>query len=42
MAVVGLCWFVLAFSSYGEWGLVFVVVFGLLLAEASLAVEHGL
>ena len=42
MAVVGLCCFVLAFSSYGEWGLVFVVVCGLLLAEASLAVEHGL
>ena len=35
MAVVGLCCFVPVFSGYGEWGLVFVVVCGLLLAEVS-------
>ena len=31
-----------AFSSCGEWGLLFVVVHGLLIAVASLVVEHGL
>ena len=31
-----------AFSSCGEWGLLFVVVHGLLIAVVSLAVEHGL
>ena len=31
-----------AFSSCGEWGLLFIVVRGLLIAVASLVVEHGL
>ena len=31
-----------AFSSCGEWGLLFVVVRRLLIAEASLVAEHGL
>ena len=31
-----------AFSSCGEWGLVFVAVHGLLLVVASLVAEHGL
>ena len=31
-----------AFSSCGEWGLLFGVVHGLLIAVASLVVEHGL
>ena len=31
-----------AFSSYGEWGLLFVVVRGLLIAVASLVAEHRL
>ena len=30
-----------AFSSCGEWGLLFVVVHGLLTAVASLVAEHG-
>ena len=39
-----LCWVFVAawaFSSCGEWGLLFVVVHGLLIAVASLVVEHG-
>ena len=31
-----------AFSSCGEWGLLFVVVRGLLIVVASLVAEHGL
>ena len=31
-----------AFSSCGEWGLLFVAVHGLLIAVASLVAEHGL
>ena len=31
-----------AFSSCGEWGLLFIVVCGLLIAVASLVAEHGL
>ena len=31
-----------AFSSCGEWGLLFVEVLGLLIAVTSLVVEHGL
>ena len=31
-----------AFSSCGQWGLLFVVVRGLLIAVASLVMEHGL
>ena len=31
-----------SFSSCGEWGLLFVAVHGLLIAVASLLVEHGL
>ena len=40
-----LCWVFIAaraFSSCGEWGLLFAVVRGLLIAVASLVVEHGL
>ena len=42
MAMLGLCCCVRAFSSYGEWGLLFVVVRGLLIAAASLVAEHRL
>ena len=31
-----------AFSSCGEWGLLFIAVRGLLIAVASLVAEHGL
>ena len=31
-----------AFSSWGEWGLLFIEVHGLLIVVASLVVEHGL
>ena len=36
LAVLGLCCCVWAFSSCGEWGLLFVAVHGLLIAVASL------
>ena len=42
MAVLGLCCCSRAFSSCGERGLIFVVVHRLLIAVASLVVEHGL
>ena len=42
LAALGLCCCAQAFSSCGEWGLLFVVVRGLLIAVASLVVEHGL
>ena len=42
LAVLGLCCCTRAFSSCGEWGLPFIVVRGLLIAVASLVVEHGL
>ena len=42
LAVLGLHCCVQAFSSCGEQGLLFVVVRGLLVAVASLAVEHRL
>ena len=42
LAVLGLCCCVWAFSSCGEWGLLFVAVRGLLIAVASLVAEHGL
>ena len=42
LAALGLHCCVWAFSSCGEWGLLFVVVRGFLLAVASLVVEHGL
>ena len=42
LAVLGLRCCVRAFSSYGERGLLFVAVHGLLIAVASLVVEHGL
>ena len=42
LVVLGLCCSARAFSSCGEQGLLFVVVCGLLLAVASLVVEHGL
>ena len=34
--------FAQAFSSCGDWGLLFIVVRGLLIAVASLVAEHGL
>ena len=40
LAVLGLCCHVRAFSSWGGRGLLFVVVRGLLIAVASLVVEH--
>ena len=42
LAVLGLCCCVWAFSSCSEQGLLFVVVWGLLIAVASLVEEHGL
>ena len=39
---LGLCCCARAFSSCGERGLLFIVVHRLLIAVASLAVEHGL
>ena len=42
LAVFGLHCCAWAFSSCGEWGLLFVVVCRLLIAVASLVVEHGL
>ena len=42
LAAVGLRYCAWAFSSCGEWGLLFVVVRGLLIAVASLVAEHGL
>ena len=42
MAALGLRCCMRAFSSCGERGLLFVVVRGLLIAVASLVVEHGL
>ena len=42
LAALGLRCCARAFSSCGEWGLLFVAVRGLLTAVASLIVEHGL
>ena len=42
LAVLDLCCCAQAFSSCGERGLLFVAVHGLLIAVASLVVEHGL
>ena len=42
LAVLGLRCCARAFSSCGELGLLFVTVHGLLIAVASLVVEHGL
>ena len=42
LAVLGLRCCMRAFSSCGEWGLLFVVVRGFLIAVASLVAEHGL
>ena len=42
LAALGLHCCMESFSSCGEWGLLFVVVHGLLTAVASLVVEHGL
>ena len=41
-AVLVLSCYARAFSSCGEWELLFVAVHGLLIAVASLVVEHGL
>ena len=40
--MLGLPCCVLAFSSSGEWQLLFVMVLGFLIAEASLVAEQGL
>ena len=42
LAALGLCCCIRAFSSCRERGLISVVLHGLLIAVASLAVEHGL
>ena len=42
LAALGLHCCAQAFSSCGEWGLLFTVVRGLLIAVASLVAEHGL
>ena len=42
LAVLGLCCCTWAFSSCGEWGLLFIAVCGLLIVVASLVAEHGL
>ena len=41
LALLGLCCSAGAFSSCGEWGLLFVVVLGLLIAVASLLPKRG-
>ena len=41
LAALGLCYCARAFSSCGEWGLLFVQVRGLLIVVASLVAEHG-
>ena len=42
LAALVLCCCTRAFSSCDEWGLLFVAVYGLLIAVASLVAEHGL
>ena len=42
LAALGLCCSAWAFSSFGEWGLLFIVVHGHLIVVASLVVEQGL
>ena len=42
MAALGLHCCAWAFSSCGEWGLLFIAVHGLLIAVAYLVAEHGL
>ena len=42
LAALALRGCVQAFSSCGEWGLLFVAVHGLLIVVASLVAEHGL
>ena len=42
LAVLGICCCARAFSSCGEWGLLFTAVRGLLIVVALLAEEHGL
>ena len=42
MAALGLRCCARALSSCGEWGILFIVVRRLLIAVASLVVEHGL
>ena len=42
LAVLGLRCCARAFSSCGEWGLLFIAVHGLLIAVASLVAEHRL
>ena len=42
LAVLGLCCCTWAFSSFGEQGLLFVAVYGLLIAVVSLVAEHRL
>ena len=42
LAALGLRCCAQAFSSCGEWGLLFVAVYGLLIAVAYLVAEHGL
>ena len=42
LAALGLCCCTQAFSSCGERGLLFIEMCGLLIAVASLVVEHGL
>ena len=42
LAAVGFCCCMQAFSSSGDWGLLFVVVHGLLIVVASFVVEYGL
>ena len=42
LTALGLCCCTQAFSSCDEWGLLFVVVWRLLISVASLVSEHGL
>ena len=42
LAALGLCCCAWAFSSCSEWGLLFIVVRGLLIVVVSLVVEHRL
>ena len=42
MAALGLCCCTWAFSTWGDLGLLFIAMCGLLIAVASLVTEHGL
>ena len=42
LSVLGPCCYTLAFSNHGEWGLLFIEAYKLLIVMTSLIAEHGL